>query len=315
MDEQDKSSVANWNSRSIGKAWQHRFFYILIRFAGLRVACFFMHIVVLWYVLFYPPVYQRCDPYLSRRFPDSRSLLRRLLHEYRWITSLGKSLIDRAAFGILGPGRFRIEVPESHRLQQLVDEGNGLILLNAHTGCWQIGFSALEFNRATVHILMYRHPNDVDKHYFEHDRSKPPFEIIDPRDYLGGVLQMVAILQRGDVLGLMGDRIFGDRQNAITLDFLGDPTSLPVAPYRLAAMRGTPIAILLSHRTGHCRYRIEMPAVIRIPASIDRNPEAHLPYAGQFVRHLTEFTEKYPYEFYNFFDMWDVSPHETVRDS
>jgi len=315
MDHQDKNTVGNWTSRSIGKAWQHRFFYVLIRYAGLRVACFCMYFVVLWYILFYPPVHAKCRPYLSRRFPGRHRLLRRFIHEYRWITSLGKTLIDRAAFGILGPDRFQIEVAQSTTLQQLVDQGKGLILLNAHTGCWQIAFSALQFKRARVHIVMHRNPNDIDKHYFEHNSSEPPFEIIDPQGYLGGVLQMAAILQAGDVLGLMGDRIFGDPQNAITLDFLGHPASMPAAPYRLAAMRGSPIAILFSHRTGHCRYRIQMPAVINVPAALERDPQAWLPYAKEFVRHLTEFTKNHPFELYNFFNMWDVAPQTAAENS
>ena len=116
---------------------------------------------------------------------------------------------------------------------------------------------------------------------------------------------MAAILQEGDVLGLMGDRIFGDQGNSVTVDFLGDPVKIPVAPYRLAAMRGTPVAILFSHRTGKSRYRIEMPAIINIPPTIDRNPDTYLPYANEFIGHLTQYTEKHPFQFYNFFHMWE----------
>ena len=305
MDAQNKNKVSNWDSRSIGKAWQHYFFYIVIRFAGLGAAYFCMYFVVLWYVLFFPSLHKRCKPYLSRRFPDIKNPLARLINEYRWITSFAKSLIDRAAFGILGPKHFHIEVPQSDQLQELSDQNKGVIILNAHAGCWQIAFSALEFKRATVHLVMHRNRQDIDRHYFEHDGSKPPFEIIDPEGYLGGTLQMAAILQEGDVLGLMGDRIFGDQGNAVTVEFLGGPIKIPVAPYRLAAMRGTPIAILFSHRSGKSRYRIEIPAIIRISPGINRNSGAYLPYAEQFIHHLTQYTEKHPFEFFNFFQMWD----------
>lgn len=305
MDAQKENTVSNWDSRSIGKAWQHYFFYIVIRYAGLGTAYFCMYFVVLWYVLFFPPMHKRCKPYLSRRFPDTKNIFARLINEYKWITSFAKSLIDRAAFGILGPDRFHIEVPQSTQLQELADQDKGVIILNAHTGCWQIAFSALHFKNATVHLVMHRNQQDVDKHYFEHDGSKPPFEIIDPVGYLGGTLQMAAILQEGGVLGLMGDRMFGDESNSITVDFLGDPIKVPVAPYRLAAMRGTPIAILFSHRVSKSRYQMEMPAIINVPPTIDRNPDTYVPYAKQFIDHLTQFTEKHPYEFYNFFGMWE----------
>jgi predicted LPLAT superfamily acyltransferase len=312
MDAEQESVVSEWDSRSVGKPWQHRFFYLVIRFAGRRIAYLVMYFVVLWYVLFYPPLHERCKPYLVRRFPDKKGRLARFFNAYRWITSLGEVLIDRAAFGIRGPESFKIEVPQGAKLQELLNEGNGLVIISAHTGCWQISFSALQFLKSPVHIVMYRDQYDVDKQYFEHNMGKPPFEIVDPAGYLGGVLQMVAVLQAGHIVGIMGDRVFGDDSNTITVDFLGDPIRIPVTPYRLAAMRGTPVAVVFSHKVGHSRYIIDVPGIIRIPTCIDRNPNAYLTYAQEFVGYLTEYVRKHPFGFYNFFQMWqEQQPKET----
>lgn len=34
-------SGSNWNSRSLGRNWQHQFFYVAIRLGGRRLAYFF----------------------------------------------------------------------------------------------------------------------------------------------------------------------------------------------------------------------------------------------------------------------------------
>ena len=134
MDAEQEILSKDWDSRSVGKPWQHKFFYLVIRFAGRRVAYLFMYFVVLWYVLFYPPLHRKCRPYLDRRFPDRKAGLPRLLDEYRWITSLGRSLIDRAAFGIVGVDRIKVEVPEGARLQ-----AEAKPLERRRTiGCWQV---------------------------------------------------------------------------------------------------------------------------------------------------------------------------------
>ncbi|TKJ35514.1 MAG: lipid A biosynthesis acyltransferase [Planctomycetes bacterium B3_Pla] len=304
MDTEQENLNKDWDSRSVGKPWQHKFFYFVIRSCGRRVAYLFMYFVVLWYVLFYPPLHKKCRPYLDRRFPDRKTRLARLLDEYRWITSLGKSLIDRAVFGILGAGRIKVEVPEGARLQELLDEKNGLLILGAHTGCWQIAFSELQFLEGSVHIVIHRDQYDVDKHYFEHKHRKPPFEIIDPAGYLGGTLQMAALLQEGQTVGLMGDRVFGNDSNTVTVDFLGDPIRIPVAPYRLAAMQGTPIAVVFSYRANRSRYITEIPGVIRVPAAVDRNSRTYLPYAQEFIGYLTRYVQKHPFDFLNFYPMW-----------
>jgi len=312
MDAEQKNLSKDWDSRSVGKPWQHKFFYFVIRLAGQRAAYFFMYFVVLWYVLFHLPLHKKCKPYLDRRFPERKARLARLLDEYRWITSLGKSLIDRAVFGILGAERIKVEVPQGEKLRELLNEKNGLLILGAHTGCWQIAFSQLQFLEGSVFVVMHRDQYDIDKHYFEHDGVKPPFEIIDPAGYLGGTLQMAAVLQDGLTVGIMGDRVFGDDSNTITVDFLGDPIRIPVAPYRLAAMRGTPIAVVFSYKENNSRYITEIPGVIRVPAIVDRNPQTYLPYAREFIGYLTRYVQEHPFDFFNFYPMWQESTIKTA---
>jgi predicted LPLAT superfamily acyltransferase len=304
MDAEQENLKKDWDSRSVGKPWQHKFFYFVIRFAGRRAAYFFMYFVVLWYVLFFPPLHKKCKPYLERRFPGRKTRIARLLDEYRWITSLGRTLIDRAAFGISGVDRIKVQSPEGVILKELLNEGKGLLILGAHAGCWQIAFSELPLLTSSVYLLMYRSQHDVDKHYFEHKSEKSPFEVIDPAGYLGGVLQVAAVLQDGQTVGLMGDRVFGDDSNTIEVDFLGDPAKIPVAPYRLAAMRGTPIAVIFSHRVNRSLYVTEISGVIRVPAIFDRNSQTYLPYARQFIEYLTQYVQKHPFDFFNFFPMW-----------
>jgi predicted LPLAT superfamily acyltransferase len=307
MDAEQENLNKDWDSRSVGKPWQHKFFYLVIRFGGRRIAFFFMYFVVLWYVLFFRPLHKKCKPYLDRRFPDRKARLTRLLDEYRWITSLGRSLIDRAAFGIMSAGSIKVEVPKGTRLQELLDEKKGLLILGAHTGCWQIAFSQLQFLEGSVHIVMHRDQYDIDKHYFEHSSGKPPFEIIDPAGYLGGTLQMAAVLQEGCTVGLMGDRVFGDDSNTIAVDFLGEPIRIPVAPYRLAAMRGSPIAVIFSYRANYSQYIAEIPGVIRVPPVVDRNSQTYLPYAQEFIGYLTQYVQEHPFDFFNFYPMWEES--------
>jgi len=297
--------MKQWTSKSVGKPWHHLFFRILIRFGGRYVAYFFMYFVVLWYVLFYPTLHAKCRPYLSRRFPSARSKWIRFIYEYRWLVSLGRSLIDRAAYGILGPESLQIDVSDKEIFVDLLNEGKGLIIISAHTGCWQIAFSALSFIPKKVHIVMYQDQLDIDKHYYDYKEEKAPFEIIDPGGYLGGTLQMAAALQEKEIVGLMGDRLFRGDNNMISPDFLGNTVKLPVTPFRLAAMQGTPIVVVLSHREKRSKYRVEVSGVIRVPSGINRKPGAYEAYGHEYIQYLTHFVEKHPFELYNFYDMWE----------
>ena len=294
----------HWSSRSVGAPWQHRFFYGLIRLGGRRAAYFFLHFVAAYYMLFRPDQRRRCDFYLRRRFPGA-SQLELLSHEWRMILSLGRVLIDRAIVGILGSDSVQVSLDGKADLLELLAEQKGLILMGAHVGCWQTAMSALNFLQVPVSLLMQREAGDVDRHFFEHAGIPFPFRIIDPSGYLGGTLEMLGVLKRGEVLSVMGDRLRGSERNATAVGFLGGTVRLPFGAYKLAAATGAPIAVLLSAKTGADAYRIRLAGVIRVPPEGGRRETGFAPFAGEFVSILEDYVREYPYQFFNFYDLWE----------
>ncbi len=301
----DPSTGEQWNSRSVGTRRQHRFFYLLIRLGGRRSAYAFARVVSMWYVLFSPRARRRCRPYLQRRFPQRTGRLQRLIDSYRRIARLSEMLIDRAAFGLLKNPGIKVLFPDGARINDLIDEGDGLIILNTHVGCWQLAMSAVNFLHTPVNLVMYRDGADVDLHYFEHADESAPFAIIDPAGYLGGALEMAGALQRREVVGLTGDRLMGNPSNAIDVTFLGETMAAPIAAYRLAAINGAPIVVLFSHKRNRNEYVIEIADVIRIkPISGPKTADLQ-PHAQRFADALTRYTQEHPWCFFNFHDMWD----------
>ncbi|MEZ4601642.1 MAG: lysophospholipid acyltransferase family protein [Syntrophotaleaceae bacterium] len=306
----DKKS---WTSRSIGAAWQHRFFYGLIRLCGRRAAYAMLAVVIFYYMLFRPDQRRKSEFYLRRRFPGARGL-RLWLHSYRMSLALGKSLIDRAVVGILGSSSTRVDLEGKEELLALLAEGKGLILITAHVGSWQTAMAALDFLNQPVSLLLQREAGDIDRHYFEHGGRDCPFRIIDPSGYLGGALEMIEVLKNGEILSVMSDRMLGSDRNAVAVDFLGDPVPFPFSAYKLASATGAPVGVLLSAKTGVDSYELRLARVIRVPSGLRRGSEAFVPYVRQFAETLEEYTQRYPYQFFNFYDMWDSEFAESAPD-
>ncbi len=293
-----------WTSRSVGSHLQHSIFYALIRLGGRRAAYAVLSLVALYYTLFRPAIRKKADPYLKRRFGTGR-VLKKFLNCYRIYENLGKALIDRAIIGIKGPGHMRIICNDHDLLLGLVREGRGLVLLTAHVGCWQAAMSALRVLNTPVSLLLHREEGDVDLHYFEHSGGQAPFRVIDPLGYLGGVLEMMEVLKKGEVLSIMGDRVFGDTKGTIQAGFMGDPVRLPMSAYKLASVTGAPIAVLLSHKSGPDCYELTVDDVIRVPHETGRPEVVFRPYAERFAGALESYVQRYPYQFFNFYDMWE----------
>jgi predicted LPLAT superfamily acyltransferase len=310
---EEREARQRWTSRSIGSSWQHQSFYLMIRFGGRRAAYALLYCVVFYYVLL-PSVRQKCRYYLSRRFPEASGWTS-FWNSYRMTLELGKVLVDRALVGILGSEQVKVGLEGKQELLDLLAEEKGLILINAHVGCWQVAMSALEFVNTPVNLLMQREEDDIDRHYYEHAGIECPYRIIDPRGYLGGVLEMVEVLKRGELLSVMGDRMLGDDRNGVEVEFMGGMVTLPFSAYKLASATGAPIVVLFSYKTGFDSYALKLYKTIRIPAGLGRGSRIYQPFAREFAESLEDFCREHPFQFFNFFDMWQnqLSDSETNR--
>ena len=61
---------------------------------------------------------------------------------------------------------------------------------------------------------------------------------------------------------------------------------------------------LLSYKTGPNSYALETYAVIRVPGSLGRGRERFIPYVQQFAAALENYCTAHPFQFFNFFNMW-----------
>ncbi len=292
-----------WSSRSVGSRLQHQSFHLLLRIGGLPAAYALLYLVVGWYTLFRPSVRRRASPYLSRRFPG-RSFTGRLSDSYHHTLEFGKALVDRAAVGLLPSGTIKATLSERQVLLDLLGEGRGLILLISHVGSWQAMLPALSLLKTPVNLLIQREEGDVDRHYFELRGEASPFRIIDPRGFLGGAIEMASALQRGEVLCIMGDRVFGEARGVLPVDFLGAAAPFPTGPYKIAAATGAPIAVLFSVKTGTATYQMVFAGVLRVPKDAGRAPQGYRPFLESYVRLLEGCVREHPFQFFNFYDMW-----------
>jgi predicted LPLAT superfamily acyltransferase len=290
MEEGQKS----WTSRSIGSSFQHNFFYSMIRLGGRRLAYFFLYFIVAYYILFRPAIRRKCNFYLEHRFPGS-SFIKRITDSYRLSLS----------FGILGSEKITVTFEQKEALKELVSDGKGVIFLIAHVGCWQVALSALNYLKVPVNMVLRREEGDIDRHYFEHHASSGiPFGIIDPDGFLGGTLEMINCLKRGEVMCIMGDRVFGNLKNTLSLDFLGEKASFPFSAFKIASATGAPVVILLTYKKNANNFGLELAKIMHIPENLGRSGENFRPYVNEFVKILERYTEAHPFQFFNFYDMW-----------
>jgi predicted LPLAT superfamily acyltransferase len=296
----------NWAERGIGGKWQYRFVCWLMRVGGKARGYHIANFTAAWYVLFRPSIRRRCRFYLRRRFPEHSGWWRRLLDTFRLVRSYGATLVDMKVLEIFGPSALTARSPQHEKLVEISAQPRGLVVLQAHVGCWQIGMSTLgEFSK---HVSIVMIPEDQTLALFA---AKTP-TAIDPRTGLGCVMNMTEALLRGEIVTMMGDRTFGGPQTAVAVRFLGGTAEFPVTPYRLASATGCPVLVLLAPKIGHGAYEVRLAKIIEVPPNLGRDPKNYAQYAQQFADCVEQFAMEFPWQLFNFYDLWAES-NTTVR--
>lgn len=293
---------------SIASQFKHKFIYFLIFVGGRGISYLFLYIVVFFYSIS-PLVYQKSKHYVKHRFhPKNR--LEYFKHIYLLNLTFGKTLVDRAALGILNKVVVISTDEEREIVRNLLAEGKGLILLSAHVGCWQMAVNLIDFLDKPINLLYYKNPKDNDKMVSEHGNRKAPFKIINPSGLLGGIVDMMAALEKGEVVCAMADRVFGDENNSVSVSFLGGKIRVPYSFYKLASAMNSPILISFFPWLKKGTFGVAEMHIIRVNCN-GKTKENYLQFAQEFVDALEQFCIKYPYQFFNYFDLWENNDAKT----
>ena len=284
-----------------GNALGFWFFRMALRGTGLRGAYGLLYFVCAYYVLFDRAAVAAADAYVRRRFPG-RSWGWRRLAAYRLFIQQGKCLIDRHAHNV-GHTRFSFSqenFPEiCRRLEPLA---NGLVVLLSHTGGWQLALPHLRLltGEKPVSLLMNAAETpDVQAHVRGDDAG---FHVISPEAGPACVVEMVARLQKGEIVSIMGDRAYGGQ--TVEVSFLGEPARFPASAFAVARAAQSPVLALFVAKIGVASYAMES-KLFAAPSREDR--QSIRAGVGLFAEALEAFVSRHPYQCFLFDDIWGNS--------
>jgi predicted LPLAT superfamily acyltransferase len=277
------------------------FFGTAARLFGLGGAYGFLYIVGLYYLIVDHGLVLETLAYVRRRFPH-HGPLRRLFDVYLLFVSQGKSLIDRFALAA-GYDGISIDIKGFDELKALYSEGSkGFILLTAHVGNWQMAMTPLSGIGRTVHLMMRPEDNPAVKQALNIDSGNEQVKIIYTDDSLGGVIEAVKAISKGELVSIMGDRTYG--YSSAEASFLGDAVSFPHGAFTLAAAVQCPVVILLSAKVATKKYIVDVSHIIPPVGRRGKKDEAIREAVQTFSGVLEEYVRDHPYQWFVFRDIW-----------
>lgn len=298
-------SVAWFAEPERGSPAAMRFVTWLVLRLGRSATRWLLYPLSLYYLAFAPRARRASRAFLRRALGRNPGLDDVLRHFHTYAATLHDRIY-------LLCGRFEeieVTVDGAAPLDDIMARGRGCILLGSHLGSFEVvrALGRLVKNYP-INIVMYE--GNSRKVAAVLNRLAPELKarIIAP-GRPETMLRIKECLERGEIVGILGDRPFGSEKTSLC-PFLGAPAPFPQGPFRLAMALEAPAVLFFGLYEGGNRYRIFLEELAGRPAAgRDERAEAAAHWVESYVRRLEHYARKAPYNWFNFYDFW----HEGLR--
>jgi len=240
--------------------------------------------------------------YLRRVLGKAPGLYERRKHAH----SFAHVFLDRVKLLSTGIDVFKIEAQGQQLIEDQHNTGRGGVLLGAHFG----SFEALRSFDNTlpglrVRYLMFPEHAPASTALLSELNTDTASQIISLSNGLHAMLEVHEALDNGEFVAFLGDRQPGTTARSQSVQFFGTSINLPTSPYIAAIAARVPLFFCVAPRLGKKHYGIEFSVLYDgapVPRAERKDRIAEL--AQAYADHLESLCRRYPYNWFNFFDIW-----------
>ncbi len=210
-----------------------------------------------------------------------------------------------------------IEVTNEAAFWNAMTAGRGCLLLGSHLGSFHmLGIVGSMEKKLTINMVMHVDNDAQLGGLILGGKSALPYNII-PLGRPGSMMQVKECLDRGEVVGILADRIYADEATQ-AVPFLGSLARFSMSPLRLARMTGAPVVTVFGLYHGANRYEIVFESLVTRVDDVSGRPAADATSApaatdntvslqgclAAYVAILERHARRCPYNWFNFYDYW-----------
>ena len=241
----------------------------------------------------------------------SRDYLGRVLGRPAGVTDVWRhyhafaSVVHDRLFLVAGRLReFEVTVHAGAEVSQWLAGSRGCILLGSHLGSFEIlRARGVAQHFRPVNVVMHL-DNAAKTNRVLQSIAPAVGQRVIPLGRPESLLRVEECLGRGEVVGILGDRVWQNDRSA-SCDFLGGRARFPLGPLMLAGLVQSPVILFFGLYRGGRRYEIRLEPLAERITFNGRDREASLsPWIELYARRLEHYCRLAPYNWFNFYDFW-----------
>lgn len=226
----------------------------------------------------------------------------RLADVYRHYHAFATVALDRMLLLSNRFESFDVRVHGEQIVMEALARGESCFLLGGHLGSFEVLRTMGREKQVKIGMLMF----EVNPRLSALAHAiNPELEAdVIPMGTPESMLRVSECLARGELVGMLGDRRIYDA-GATAVPFFDEPAALPTAPFRIAAMLGRPIILMVGLYRGGNRYDLHFERLVDAPRLERSTRDTQIrEWAALYAARLEHYCRQAPYNWFNFYDFW-----------
>lgn len=269
---------------------------------GRRAGRAVLHLIAGYFLLFAPTSRRASAKYLRRVLGHPP----RWAERYRHFFTFAATIHDRIYLVKRHFDLFEFEVHGEAELRRLLARGNGLFLMGAHLGSFEV-IRAIGWKYEDLRVAMVMHQGNAQKIIAALAAINPEAtQDIIGLGHVDSMLKVQEYLDKGNVVGMLADRTPGG-ETMRSVRILGADADLPIGPFRMAALLKRPVVFMTGLYLEGNRYAVHFDTLADFSAVARGQRDAAVEAAiTRYAALLDQYCRKAPYNWFNFFDFWQA---------
>ena len=286
-----------WSGKTGGLPWMQHSLIFLFRVLPLWLLYGVMALVVPFYMIFNRKGYQVMRDFFRERMEYGR--WKSFWSVYANHFHFGQIILDR--FGVYAGKKYQFTNEGQVLMDELESHPEGFILLSSHVGNYEIAGYSLKPKRKRFNALVYAGETATVMENRQRLLSQNNMCMIPVKEDLSHLFALNAALDKGEMVSMPADRIFGSQKYA-ECRFFGETARFPLGSFAMAVQKNVPVLAVFVMKEGLKKYHAYVQEIVCDQQASKREQMNQM--AQCFADRLEHIVRRYPTQWFNYFDFW-----------
>ena len=256
-----------------------------------------MALVVPFYMIFNRKGFNAMYAFFRQRmgFGGWKSFWKVYANHFRF----GQIILDR--FGVYAGKKYQFRTDGQELFDELESKPEAFLQLSSHVGNYEIAGYSLVPKQKQFSILVYAGETETVMQNRQRILSQHNMQMIPVSEDMSHLFALNAAIDRGDIVSMPADRIFGSQKGA-ECQFFGQTARFPLGAFAMAAQKNVSALAVFVMKEGMRKYHIIVRKITADPTANHRVQMAQM--AQSFATNLEDVVRQYPTQWFNYFDFW-----------